>query len=79
MKKSDARLSEYAIYTGARIYHLMKDEKHTKCGVNVFASNSDDHNQSYGSPLKMVESIPEGLQLCPHCSNERSEKKGVKK
>jgi hypothetical protein len=71
-------MSEYAIYTGARIYHLMEDELHTKCGVNVFASNSD-HYQSYGSPLKIVESIPEGLQLCPQCSHERSEKKGSKR
>ncbi len=72
-------MSEYAIYTGARIYHLMEDEGQTMCGVNVFASNSDDHRQGYGSPLKIVESIPEGLQLCQHCSNERSGKKGSKR
>ncbi len=69
-------MSEYAIYTGARIYHLMEDELHTLCGVNVFASNSDGQHRGYGSPLKIVESIPEELQLCQHCSSERSKKKG---
>ncbi len=54
-------MSGYAIYTGARIYHLIEDKGQTMCGVNVFASNSDDHHQGYGSPLKIVGSIPEGL------------------
>jgi hypothetical protein len=64
--------------SGARIYHLIEDKGQTMCGVNVFASNSDDHHQGYGSPLKIVGSIPEGLQLCQHCSKERSVKSGGK-
>ncbi len=68
-------MSKYAVYTSSRIYHLMMDEKRTKCGVNVFASNSDDHYPGYGASAAMiVESIPAGLRLCPHCSGERSEK-----
>ncbi len=67
-------MSKYAVYTSSRIYHLMMDEKRTKCGVNVHASNSDDHYQDYGGSPTIVESIPAGLRLCPHCSGERSEK-----
>ncbi len=68
-------MSKYAVYDAARIYHLMRDEKHTKCGVYVSASDFDDHYQS----SKIVESIPDGLRLCQHCSGESSMRKGDKK
>ena len=71
-------MSKYAVYDAARIYHLMRDEKRTECGVNVFASNYGDRHQGYGSPLKMVESIPDGLRLCPYCSDESGKQKGGK-
>jgi hypothetical protein len=57
----------------------MRDENHTKCGVYVSAPDSDTHNQGYGSASKIVESIPEWLRLCQHCSGERSEKEGGKR
>ena len=69
-------MSKYAVYDTARIYHLMRDEKHTKCGVYVSATDSD---RGHGSPSKIVESIPDGLRLCQHCSGESSTKKGGKK
>ncbi len=72
-------MSKYAVYDTARIYHLMRDEKHTKCGVYVSALNSDDRDQGYGSASKIVESIPAGLRLCRHCSGESSMKRGGKK
>ena len=69
-------MNKYAVYTSSRIYHLMRDEKSTKCGVQVFAARSEHHDHGYGSSLKVVESIPEGLRLCPTCSGESSMKKG---
>jgi hypothetical protein len=55
----------------------MRDENHTKCGVYVSALDSD---RGYGSPpSKIVESNPDGLRLCQHCSGESSMKKGGKK
>ncbi len=73
-------VSKYAVYDTARIYHLMRDENHTKCGVYVSALDSNNHDQGYGSPpSKIVESIPDGLRLCQHCSGERSEKEGGKR
>ena len=71
-------MSKYAVYGSSRIYHLMRDETHTKCGINVFASRSGSHYQGGWSPLEMVESIPAGLRLCQHCSGENNRKKGVK-
>ncbi len=71
-------MSKYAVYDTARIYHLMRDEKHTKCGVYVSATDSEGHYQDYGSASKIVENIPDGLRLCQHCSGESSTKKGGK-
>ncbi len=71
-------VSKYAVYDTARIYHLMRDENHTKCGVYVSAPDSDTHDQGYGSASKIIESIPDGLRLCQHCSGESSTKKGGK-
>ncbi len=67
-------MSRYAVYASSRIYHLMTDENHTKCGVNVLASN--DHGDWAVS--KVVESIPAGLRLCQHCSDGSGKKKGGK-
>jgi hypothetical protein len=71
-------VTKYAVYTTSRIYHLMRDEKSTKCGVQVFSASSDHHDHGYGSSLKVVESIPEGLRLCQSCSGEGSMKRGKK-
>ncbi len=68
-------MSIYAVYSSSRIYHLMTDENHTKCGVSVFASS----DQGARAVSKIVESIPDELRLCPHCSGERNEKEGGKK
>ncbi len=70
-------VSKYAVYDTARIYHLMRDENHTKCGVYVSALDSDRGYES--PPSKIVESNPDGLRLCQHCSGESSMKKGGKK
>lgn len=78
-ERGSEAVSKYAVYTTARIYHPMRDEKHTVCGIPVFESNSGIHYQSGGAMLKIVESIPEGLQLCPHCAAEGSLKKGGKR
>ena len=67
-------MSKYAVYVGSRIYHLMIDENHIKCGVNVFASNA----QGDWAVSKIVESIPDGLRLCQHCSDRSGKKKGGK-
>ncbi len=75
VKERRRAVNKYAVYTSSRIYHLMMDEKRTKCGVNVFASDY----QGDWAVAKIVESIPEGLRLCQHCSDESSKKKGVGK
>ena len=72
-------MSKYAVYAASRIYHLMRDETHTKCGIHVYASNSGDHYQGGGAVLKIVESVPAGLRLCQHCSGENNGKKGGRK
>jgi hypothetical protein len=71
-------VNKYAVYTGARIYHLMRDEKSTKCGVRVFTSDSAHRDPGYGSSLQVVESIPDGLRPCQHCLGVSSLKKGGK-
>ncbi len=68
-------MSKYAVYASSRIYHLMIDENHTKCGVNVFASK----NQGNWAVSKIVESIPAGLRLCQHCSDESGKRKDGKR
>lgn len=72
-------MNKYAVYTSSRIYHLMRDEKNTKCGVQVFTSDSDHHDHGYGSSLQLMESIPDGLRLCQHCAGKSSLMKGKKK
>ncbi len=67
-------MSKYAVYASSRIYHLMIDENHSKCGVNVFASN----DQGDWAVSKIVGSIPAGLRLCQHCSVGSSKKKSGK-
>jgi hypothetical protein len=71
-------VSKYAVYASSRIYHTMLDEQHTSCGVQVFAStaskSSGGQAQGDWSVLKIMESIPEGLRLCPHCSGESVKK-----
>ncbi len=54
----------------------MRDEKHTCCGVRVFGSHADDDYREDQSPSRIVDSIPDGLRLCPHCADESSVKKG---
>lgn len=71
-------MSKYAVYDASRIYHLMRDERHTDCGVRVFGSHADDDYRNDQSPSRIVDSIPDGLRLCPHCSDQRSAKKEVK-
>ncbi len=68
-------MSKYAVYASSRIYHLMIDENRTKCGVNVFASN----DQGDWAVSKVVESIPDGLRLCQHCSDESGKRKDGRK
>jgi len=53
----------------------MIDENHTKCGVNVFASK----DQGNWAVSKIVESIPAGLRLCQHCSDESGKRKDGKR
>ncbi len=53
----------------------MADENLTECGVNVFASN----DQGNWAVSKVVESIPDGLRLCQHCSDGSGKKKGGRK
>lgn len=72
-------VSKYAVYASSRIYHLMRDEQHTRCGIPVFESNPGDHYRRGGAVLEIVESAPAGLRLCPHCSDESNKKKGSKK
>ena len=72
-------MNKYAVYTSSRIYHLMRDEKSTKCGVQVFTANSDHRDHGYGSSLKVVESIPDGLRPCQQCLGESRRKKGGEK
>jgi hypothetical protein len=72
-------VSKYAVYDASRIYHLMRDEKHTNCGVRVYGSHADDDYRGEQSPSRIVDSIPDGLRLCPHCADESSVKKGGKK
>lgn len=73
-------MSKYAVYASSRIYHTMLDEQHTSCGVQVFAStaskSSSNGSNAQGdwSVLKIMESIPEGLRLCQHCSGESVKK-----
>lgn len=70
-------MSKYAVYASARIYHTMVDAQHTSCGVQVFASmasNSGGHARGDWAVLKIVESVPEGLRLCQHCSVENDKK-----
>ena len=56
----------------------MVDEQHTSCGVQVFAPTAS--NRGGGQPerdwsvLKIMDSIPEGLRLCQHCSGENVKK-----
>jgi hypothetical protein len=57
----------------------MRDEKHTNCGVRVYGSHGDDEYRDEQSPSRIVDSIPDGLRLCPHCADESSVKKGGKK
>jgi len=78
VKERRRAVNKYAVYTSSRIYHLMRDEKSTKCGVQVFTANSAHRDHGYGSSLKVVESIPDGLRLCQHCSGAGSLKKGGK-
>lgn len=68
-------MSKYAVYVSSRIYHLMRDEKYTQCGIPVFESDSGGHYQRGGAMLKIVESIPAGLRPCQYCSGESSVKK----
>ena len=56
----------------------MRDEKHTYCGVRVFGSHVDDDYRGNQSPSRIVNSIPDGLRLCPHCADDSSVKKGDK-
>lgn len=69
-------MSKYAVYASSKIYHLMRDGRQTKCGVQVFTSNSEYQDHGYGSSLKLLESVPEGLRLCQLCSGEGGVKKG---
>lgn len=70
-------MSKFAIYDASRIYHIMRDEKHTACGIRVFGSHADDDYRNDQSPSRIVGSIPDGLRLCPHCEDARSVKKEV--
>ncbi len=72
-------MSKYAVYDASRIYHLMRDEKHTNCGVRVYGSHGGDDYRGEQSPSRIVDSIPDGLRLCPHCADESGVKKGGKK
>jgi hypothetical protein len=71
-------VSKYAVYASSRIYHTMLDEQHTSCGVQVFASTASNTGggqaQNDWSVLKIMESVPEGLRLCQHCSVESVKK-----
>jgi hypothetical protein len=70
-------VSKYAVYASARIYHTMVDAQHTSCGVQVFtstASNTGGDARGDWAVLKIVENIPEGLRLCPHCSGQNNKK-----
>ena len=69
-------MSKYAVYASSRIYHPMRDQEHTECGVYV---NSGGHSQGPWAVLQIVESIPAGLRLCQHCADESSKKKGSKR
>jgi hypothetical protein len=72
-------MSKYAVYDASRIYHLMRDEKHTYCGVRVFGSHADAAYRDDQSPSRILDGVPDGLRLCSHCSDESSVKKGGKK
>ena len=72
-------MNKYAVYDSSRIYHLMRDEKHTTCGVRIFGSHSDDDYRGGESPSRIVDSVPDGLRLCPHCADESGVKKGGSK
>ncbi|MBA3767178.1 MAG: hypothetical protein H0W99_09365 [Acidobacteria bacterium] len=72
-------MSKYAVYDSSRVYHFMRDELHTKCGVRVFAAKSGGHFQCSQQVMKIVESVPAELQLCRHCSGENVMKKDGKK
>lgn len=71
-------MSEYAIYDASRIYHVMRDEKHTNCGIRVFGSHVDDDYRNDQSPSRIVGVIPNGLRICPHCEEAQSVKKEAK-
>jgi hypothetical protein len=61
----------YATNEKGRIYHLVKREAETLCGLRV-----SQLIEGKGLALRLIRSHPDGMNLCKHCARiEQEEEK----